>query len=627
VLLFDCWTPPSQRGQGYYGLCICKVAGQLLEQGKRPWIFSAASNRSSLRGIERSGFIPRFSLKRRTRFLITTTSKVNLSESSSPKWICTRQPEGMATATNNIPVSRVVTEGPQLTSSGREFHRRMASISRQSAVYFAGTILTTAAGFFFKVFLARKLGAEALGIYALGMTIVGLLGLFNALGLPTTATRFVAAYNARREFGRLGTFLRGSLSLLSLCNVLLGALLLVVGPWVAVHFYHLPALSSYLWAFALIMFLGVLNTFLSQVMAGYHDVSRRTIITHFIGVPTNILFAVILIGIGFHLRGYLAAQVGSALLIFVLLARSVWKMTPAESRTFGSLAPVEREVVTFSVAAFGTAGLEFVLGQADKILLGRYLDVRQVGIYAVAMALVGFVPIALQSVNQIFSPTISELHATGNHSMLQLLYATLTKWILVLTIPLALTMVVFARPLMGIFGPGFAPGATVLAIGAVGQLLNCAVGSVGFLLLMSGNQFVLVKIQALNAVVLIALGLVLVPRMGMTGAVLATATTVITTNVWLLKAVRTKLELFPYNRSYLKLVLPTLLSAGILVALQHVFWRLHSNWAVALVAMTSSYTCFLAMVWVSGLDSYDREIARMLWAKIGRGVLGNEVNA
>jgi hypothetical protein len=85
VLLFDCWTPPSQRGLGYYGLCIASVAGQMLEQGKRPWIFSAASNVNSLRGIERSGFMPRFSLKRRTGFLVTTISKVNLTEMTSPR--------------------------------------------------------------------------------------------------------------------------------------------------------------------------------------------------------------------------------------------------------------------------------------------------------------------------------------------------------------------------------------------------------------------------------------------------------------------------------------------------------------------------------------------------------------
>jgi len=82
VLLFDCWTPLSQRGRGYYGQCIAKVAGQMLEKGNHPWIFSTVSNVSSLRGIKRSGFIPRFSLRRKTRFLVTTISKINLSEST-----------------------------------------------------------------------------------------------------------------------------------------------------------------------------------------------------------------------------------------------------------------------------------------------------------------------------------------------------------------------------------------------------------------------------------------------------------------------------------------------------------------------------------------------------------------
>jgi|KBSMisStandDraft_5_1062788.scaffolds.fasta_scaffold10673_2 O-antigen/teichoic acid export membrane protein len=534
----------------------------------------------------------------------------------------------MATATDNIPVPRDLESGaPQSVALGRSFHGRMASISRQSAVYFTGTILTTSAGFFFKIFVARTLGAEALGIYALGMTIVGLLGLFNALGLPTAATRFVAAYSARGEFTLLGTFLRSSLALLTLCNVLLGLFLFVAGPWIAVHFYHLPALSPYLWAFVLIMFFGVLNTFLGQVIGGYQDVARRTFITHFLGTPANILFAVLLISLGFHLYGYLAAQVGSAVLVFALLARTVWKMTPPAARTTGRFGPVEREVVTFSAAAFGTAGLEFVLGQADKILLGRYLDVTQVGIYSVAMALVAFVPIALQSVNQIFSPTISELHALGNRAMLQLLYTTLTRWILIFTIPLAATMIVFARPLMAIFGPAFASGAQVLAIGAAGQLLNCAVGSVGFLLLMSGNQFELVRVQAFNAVLLLLLGFALVPSMGTTGAALAMAITVVTTNLWLLKSVNRRLKLFPYNASYVKLIVPTAFMIGTLMLLRRQLETGHSNWAMALIAIIAAYAFFLFVVWVSGVERSDREIIAMLWARIRGGFVAGEVSA
>src|SRR5437773_2344642 len=238
-----------------------------------------------------------------------------------------------------------------LAADPEEFRTKMGSISRQSSMYFAGTILTTAAGYFFKVYVARKLGAEALGLYALGMTLVGFLGLFNSLGLPSAAARFVAEYSATGRYEVLGGFLRGSLGLLSACNVLLGAVVLIVGPWIAVRLYHAPGMIPYLWAFALIMLLGVLTTFLGQVMAGYQDVTRRTLVTHFIGSPVSIVCAVLLINFGFGLQGYLAAQVISAVVVLVLLALLVWKMTPAKSRFAGSAVRVEKEVVAFSTVA------------------------------------------------------------------------------------------------------------------------------------------------------------------------------------------------------------------------------------------------------------------------------------
>lgn len=68
VMLFDCWTPVPARGHGYYAHAVEMVAEQVRKKGKRPWIFSAASNDSSVRGLEKTGFERRYSLVRR-RFL------------------------------------------------------------------------------------------------------------------------------------------------------------------------------------------------------------------------------------------------------------------------------------------------------------------------------------------------------------------------------------------------------------------------------------------------------------------------------------------------------------------------------------------------------------------------------
>ncbi|HEX6803117.1 MAG TPA: flippase [Terriglobales bacterium] len=517
-------------------------------------------------------------------------------------------------AATNIPT--VATAAPPPAAPATEFRRRVGSISRQSTVYFGGTLLTAAAGYFFKIYLARTLGAEALGLYALGMSIVGAVGLFNAFGLPTAATRFIAEYSGRRDYARLGGFLKGGLCLLSAANLLVALALLRIGPWLGSRFYRAPGLGRYFVFFAPILLFAVLRNFLEKSMAGYQGVARRTVVTNLIGTPINILFAVILISLGFGLAGYLAAQVASGLLILAMLGFSVWRLTPVSARSAPVSWQLDRTVVSFSAVALGLAIVHFVLTQADKIILGFYLDPAQVGIYAIAMAMVGFIPIALQSVNQIFSPMIAELHASRSHELLRRLYKSLTKWVLILTLPLALTAMMFSRPLMGVFGRGFQGGAAVLAIGAVGQIFNCGVGSVGFLLLMSGYEKKLIPIQAANAGLVIAVSIMLVPRLGITGAAIAATSAVIITNLWALAVVVRTLKLFPYDAAHLRLIVPTALCGLALFGLRRALLPWHSGWRAGILALIASYAAFFASLWMVGLDGEDRKIARIVWNKI-----------
>ncbi len=495
----------------------------------------------------------------------------------------------------------------------------MGQISRHSAVFFAGTLFTAGAGYLFKIYLARVLGAEALGAYALGMTVVGFFGLFNGLGLPQAAVRFVAAYSATQQWQRLHVFLRRALGLLGIGNVVIAAAMLAIGPWLARNLYHAPALVSYLHLFAVILMLGAFTAFLGQVLAGYKDVALRTVITNFIGSPLNIIFGIVLLSLGLGLRGYLLAQISSAVCVLILLLAASWRLTPKAARQKPPTAvPMEREVFWFSAAVFGVSLLEFVLSQADKILLGAFLDVRQVGIYSVAAALVAFVPVALQSVNQIFSPTIADLHARGEHALLGRLFQTLTKWILGLTLPLAFVMIIFSKPLMRLFGPAFEAGWLVLSLGTLGQLVNAGTGSVGYLLLMSGNQWRLIRVQTAMAAFMVASTFGLVRPFGIAGVALAATLTNVLSNYLFLRQVRAALHLSPYNRTYLRLFAPCLLSLALTEGLRLLVRSWHPEWFWIGVALVVSYASFGGLALLAGLDNDDK----MIVAAVRNRVLG-----
>jgi O-antigen/teichoic acid export membrane protein len=277
-------------------------------------------------------------------------------------------------------------------------------------------------------------------------------------------------------------------------------------------------------------------------------------------------------------------------------------------------------VASLSLALFAVQGLEFGLAQTDKIVLGVYLHAREVGIYSIAAALVAFVSLALQSVNQIFSPTIAELHARGEMELLARLFRSLVKWTLGLTVPLAIVMILYARSIMGMFGWDFVSGWPVLAVGTIGQLVNCGVGSVGYLLLMSGHQQKWLRIQSVMAVALVILNLLLIPRVGMLGAAIAVATITSASNLLCLREVRRSLGIRPSLKKYYALMAPSVATLACVLTIRRLVNTPWPAWWMIGATLIVSYAVFIgSSLWF--LDEDDRDIAKAVQSKL-RAMVG-----
>ena len=527
--------------------------------------------------------------------------------------------------TNLVANPSSVPASPAADGLRLEFRRNMGHISRQSLTYFAGTLFTMLAGYLVKVYVARVLGAENLGLYALGMTLVTLTQLVGCLGLQGAAPRYVAIYNGAKRWDDLRSFLTRSVLIIFSLNLAFSAMLLAGGGWISRHLYHAPNLAPYIPVFAVLTVLGSLTAFYGQVLAGFKDVAKRTIITHFIGSSLVIPLTVILLAMGTGMWGYLSAQVVNSAVVLALLVAVARALTPAPARLpWASLPPLDPEIKGFAAASLGMGALDFLVSQADKVLLGFYLNPKLVGIYVIASTLSALIPIILQSVNQIFAPVIADLHAQGRQAVLGKLFQTLTKWVVGLTLPLAFVIIVFAIPLLRLFGNGFDAGWPVLVIGAAGQFVNCGVGSVGYLLLMSGNQKRLMRVQFGMAFISVFVNIVLIPILGIIGAAIAAVSVNVGGNLWNLFEVRKALGISPYNRSYYSLLLPATAAVGCIVALRQWNDLLRHSWLAVLVALAMSYLIFGLVALKYALDEDDRMIAVAAWTQF-RGAFATGV--
>ncbi len=91
------------------------------------------------------------------------------------------------------------------------------------------------------------------------------------------------------------------------------------------------------------------------------------------------------------------------------------------------------------------------------------------------------------------------------------------------------------------FGQEFVLSYVPLLLLFGGQLVSSAVGSVGFLLIMTGNERVVAKAFTVGALTNIALNVLLIPRFGTVGAAVATSASMATWSILLWSAAKTTL--------------------------------------------------------------------------------------
>jgi O-antigen/teichoic acid export membrane protein len=195
--------------------------------------------------------------------------------------------------------------------------------------------------------------------------------------------------------------------------------------------------------------------------------------------------------------------------------------------------PPKREWVSVGSQLLLVSGFVLLLGQTDTLMMGAMRGTTEAGIYAVASRLAVFTSFMFGAVNAIIAPQIAELHATERRRELQRVLTLGARVSFGFALPVAVVLWVAGEPLLGLFGSSFGAGMPALVVLVAAQVVNCAAGAVGSLMTMTGLQLRAAWVFGSSALVNVALNALLIPRLGIMGAALATATTMVGWNLLL----------------------------------------------------------------------------------------------
>jgi O-antigen/teichoic acid export membrane protein len=178
-------------------------------------------------------------------------------------------------------------------------------------------------------------------------------------------------------------------------------------------------------------------------------------------------------------------------------------------------------------------GFYLLLANTDILVLQQFRSPEDVAHYYAAaktLTLIAFVHFAVSAA---VAHRFSEYHVTEDHERLKQILSDSVRWTFWASLAATVVILAAGRPLLSLFGASFVEGYYLMFILAAGLMARAALGPVERLLNMLGEQSACASVYAAAFVLNLVLCIVLIPRLGMAGAAVSTATALIVESVLL----------------------------------------------------------------------------------------------
>lgn len=406
---------------------------------------------------------------------------------------------------------------------------RTDKLSRVTSLALSYKVLGALLTFGFNVALARWYGASGSGLFYIAFTVMSVASVLGRLGMDNAVMRFTAVEADQARPGKIRGLWRDVFVVACCSSVGLAILLAASGPLLANAGFGKPALARPLEILAAGVIPLSLITLEASALRGLRRVGRGV----FLDTVAVQLLAITFLAVA-HSSGAGIGGASVSYLVALVVALALGTVWISQWLRRGSVptAHFDRRLLVKTTGPLLIVTLLDTLQTWVGILaLGVLRTSAQAGVFAAALRTSILVSWMLQATNSYAAPKFAELHARRDLAGLAELYRKASRNSTVLVILPFMVLMAYSREILHVFGTGFRAGSTALAVLASAQLVNVAVGSVGYLLMMTGHERIQRNIFLASMALNLLLQAVLVPHFGVTGSAIATSSSLVSLNI------------------------------------------------------------------------------------------------
>lgn len=397
------------------------------------------------------------------------------------------------------------------------------------------------------VLFARFLGTEDYGLFSLGLTLLGIVAVIARFGLDTVVLKQVSV-NIEKNSPLAKGYLSSCILFVLIWGGLVSILVYMGSEFIGDNIFDKPRLEGVLKLFSF----GVVPFSLIIILSETFKALRRPLFSssiQSISIPaisivmSIILYKTNLMTLDRLILGYISGVLISLIIALIFIRRVFPIIDGVKVRG------KELIIQGWPMLLISSSGL--IMSWTDIVVLGVFFDSKIVGIYSAAAKTVMMTSLVLIAINSITAPMYAKSFSENKLDEIENLAQSSTFILIIMAFLSSLFIYFFSEWIMSIFGESFISGATFLCILAIGQLVNVACGSVGYLLTMTGNEKKLRNIFTITGLINIAISVLLAEKIGAIGVAYATSLSLIIWNSWCVIEIKRTLGFWMLNPKFI----------------------------------------------------------------------------
>ncbi len=372
-------------------------------------------------------------------------------------------------------------------------------------------------------YVIAHVGKEGYGIWTLVISFIGYFGLLR-LGVGSAIARYMPFYLGRDEKDKVC----GVFSTAVVIYLLAGLMVLVVGVVAAgivtAFFRGNTDFKSLLMLVAVSAALDCPSAVLDAAIRANERYFAANCVEVVLALARTLALVIVLhlgygvIGIGWITVGTTCAHLG----LNAVVLRRACPHTRFAVKTV-NIAQV-RQLLSYGAMAMAINLGFLVRYQSDKVVIGRFMDMRALGIYAIAASLMLYYRNAIGATSRVFYPRFAYLDGMGRHSEALSLFLRSTRMSASIASGIAAMLLVVGGSFVRLWvGSDFSEVLNPLFILTVAYLVDQSQTMTISLLGGYGKQGLLVVLGLVEGLAAVVLSIVLIQVLGLTGVAIGLA--------------------------------------------------------------------------------------------------------